>query len=70
MEKNQEFQKIRELSLPLVPLRGKIAFPHTFNRFATKDTAKEMTVFPAERKQAPALSLIANAGKDSATKKK
>ena len=46
MKENQEFQKIRELSLPLIPLRGKIAFPHTSIVF---EAGRERTLKAVER---------------------
>ncbi len=46
MKDNQEFQKIRELSVPLIPLRGKIAFPHTSIVF---EAGRERTLKAVER---------------------
>ena len=46
MENYQEFQKIRELSVPLIPLRGKIAFPHTSIVF---EAGRERTLKAVER---------------------
>ena len=46
MEKQQEFQKIRELSLPLIPLRGKIAFPHVSIVF---EAGRERTLKAVEK---------------------
>ncbi|MBQ2740898.1 MAG: endopeptidase La [Clostridia bacterium] len=46
MEKNQEFQKIRELSIPLIPLRGKIAFPHVSIIF---EAGRERTLKAVEK---------------------
>ena len=46
MEKYQEFQKIRELSVPLIPLRGKIAFPHTSIVF---EAGRERTLKAVEK---------------------
>ncbi len=46
MKDNQEFQKTRELSVPLIPLRGKIAFPHTSIIF---EAGRERTLKAVER---------------------
>ncbi len=46
MEKYQDFQKIRELSVPLIPLRGKIAFPHTSIVF---EAGRERTLKAVEK---------------------
>ena len=46
MKENQEFQKIKELSVPLIPLRGKIAFPHTSIVF---EAGRERTLKAVER---------------------
>ncbi len=46
MEKVKEFQKIRELSAPLIPLRGKIAFP---NVSITFEAGRERTLKAVER---------------------
>ena len=55
MEKEKNFEKARELTLPLIPLRGKVAFP---NVSITFEAGRERTLKAVEKASASADRLL------------
>ena len=55
MEKEKNFEKTRELTLPLIPLRGKVAFPDVSITF---EAGRECTLKAVEKASASADRLL------------